>query len=52
MIKHTHTHTHTHIYMYIYTVCVNRTAYRKWNRGRRGLHQLGQTIAPSIPFPV
>ena len=25
---------------------------RKWNRGRNGLHQLGQPVAPSVPFPV
>ena len=24
---------------------------RKWNRGRNGLHQLGQPVAPSILFP-
>ena len=29
-----------------------RIAYSKWNRGRSGLHQLGQNVAPSIPFPV
>ena len=26
--------------------------HRTWNRGRNGLHQLGQPIAPSILFPV
>ena len=26
--------------------------HRKWNRGRNGLHQLGQPVAPSILFPV
>ena len=25
---------------------------RKWNRGRNGLHQLEQPVAPSILFPV
>ena len=25
---------------------------RKWNRGCNGLHQLGQPVAPSVPFPV
>ena len=24
---------------------------RKWNRGRKGLHQLGQPVVPSILFP-
>ena len=27
------------------------TSSRKWNRGHNGLHQLGQPVAPSIPFP-
>ena len=27
------------------------TSPRKWNRGRNGLHQLGQPVAPSIIFP-
>ena len=26
--------------------------HRKWNRGRNGLHQLGQPVAPSTLFPV
>ena len=30
----------------------NRFEHRKWNRGRNGLHQLGQPVAPSILFPV
>ena len=25
---------------------------REWNRGRNGLHQLGQPVAPSVLFPV
>ena len=29
-----------------------RIEHRKWNRGRNGLHQLGQPVAPSVPFPV
>ena len=29
-----------------------RFEHRKWNRGRNGLHQLGQPVAPSILFPA
>ena len=29
-----------------------RFEHRKWNRGRNGLHQLGQPVGPSILFPV
>ena len=29
-----------------------RFEHRKWNRGRNGMHQLGQPVAPSVPFPV
>ena len=29
-----------------------RFEHRKWNRGRNGLQQLGQPVAPSILFPV
>ena len=29
-----------------------RFEHRKWNRGRNGLHQLGQPVAPSILLPV
>ena len=29
-----------------------RFEHRKWNRGRNGLHQLGQPVAPSVLFPV
>ena len=29
-----------------------RFEHRKWNRGRNGLHQLRQPVAPSILFPV
>ena len=28
------------------------TSSRKWKRGRNGLHQLGQPVAPSVLFPV
>ena len=29
-----------------------RFEHRKWNRGRNGLHQLGQPVAPSVLFPA
>ena len=29
-----------------------RFEHRKWNRGRNGLHQLGQPVTPSILFPM
>ena len=29
-----------------------RFEHRKWNRGRNGLHQLGQPVVPSILFSV
>ena len=35
-----------------YTGFAFRIEHRKWNRGRNGLHQLGQPVAPSIIFPV
>ena len=35
-----------------YTLWIKRIEHRKWNRGRNGLHQLGQPVAPSILFPV
>ena len=35
-----------------YTGFAFRFEHRKWNRGRTGLHQLGQPVAPSILFPV
>ena len=34
------------------TLWIKRIEHRKWNRGRYGLHQLGQPDAPSILFPV
>ena len=34
------------------TVFAFRFEHRKWNRGRNGLRQLGQPVAPSVPFPV
>ena len=34
------------------TLWIKRIEHRKWNRGRNGLHQLGQPVAPSILFPV
>ena len=33
------------------TLLIKRIEHRKWNRGRNGLHQLGQPVAPSILFP-
>ena len=35
-----------------YTGFTFRFEHRKWNRGRNGLHQLGQPVAPSVLFPV
>ena len=34
------------------TVCVNRIAHMKWNRGCNGLPKLVQPTVPSISFPV
>ena len=34
------------------TVWIKRIERRKWNRGRNGLHQLGQPIVPSVLLPV
>ena len=36
----------------IHTGFAFRFEHRKWYRGRNGLHQLGQPVAPSIQFPV
>ena len=35
-----------------YTGFAFRFEHSKGNRGRNGLHQLGQLVAPSILFPV
>ena len=37
---------------YYYTFWIKRIEGMKWYRGRNGLHQLEQPIAPSILFPV
>ena len=40
---------------FVQTQCTGfafRFEHRKWNRGRIGLHQLGQPVAPSILFPA
>ena len=34
------------------TLWIKRIEHGKWNRGRNGLHQLGQPAAPSVLFPV
>ena len=39
----------------LYSTCTGfafRFEHRKWNRGRNGLLQLEQPVAPSVPFPV
>ena len=40
------------VYSWESTVFAFRFEHRKWNRGRNGLHQLGQPVSPSILFPV
>ena len=35
-----------------YTGFTFRFEHRKWNRGRNGLHQLGQPVVPSVLFPA
>ena len=40
------------VQLYLFTGFAFRFEHRKWNRGRNGLHQLGQPVAPSVLFPV
>ena len=43
---------HTEFFNSLCTLWIKRIEQRKWNRGRNGLHQLGQPVAQSILFPV